>query len=69
MIETPSNWKKAIPALMAGIAFFLISCHALLPVKKEVESRALSRRFAVAEEYRKKTELNKALSAYKDYLE
>ncbi|MCD6561963.1 MAG: penicillin-binding protein activator [Deltaproteobacteria bacterium] len=69
MIKTPSNWKKAIPALMAGIAFFLISCHTLLPVKKEVESRALSRRFAVAEEYRKKAELNKALSAYKDYLE
>ena len=69
MIEIPSNWKKAIPALMAGIAFFLISCHARLPVKKEVESRALSRHFALAEEYREKAELNKALSAYKDYLE
>ncbi|MEA2038231.1 MAG: penicillin-binding protein activator [Thermodesulfobacteriota bacterium] len=32
-------WKKAVPAIVAGMAFFLVSCKARIPVEKDVREK------------------------------
>ena len=62
-------WKRAIPALTAGIALFFTGCHAGLPPEKPRAADAALRQFEVAETCRAKGDLDRALAAYGRYLE
>lgn len=69
------TWYRAIPAFMAGIAFFLTGCPPKVPVEKrvpekvEVEERVRVDFFALAESYLEKGETDRAIEAYLAYLE
>ena len=58
------QWKKAIPVLIAGIAFFISGCQAIIPVKKEIVEDELAEQLALAEKFRKSGEFGKALEEY-----
>ena len=60
---------KAIPALVLGIAFFLSGCQPRVPVEEEIAEEAPVDHFALGEGYLQSSELDKALNAYRTYLE
>ncbi len=61
-------FKKAIPAVMAGIAFFFMGCQVKVPVKMDVDQRvsALELRIS-AEKYLKAEQYKKALAMFKKF--
>ncbi|MCP4579610.1 MAG: ABC transporter substrate-binding protein [Deltaproteobacteria bacterium] len=69
------HWQRAIPAVLAGMAFFLTGCQTLVPVKGKVKpgesAPALQQRaegLLKAEQYQKALALFKKISAeYPDY--
>ena len=62
----PSN--KAIPAVMAGIAFFLAACGPGTPPKKRPSMPVGVNQFIQAEAYREQGDMEKALDAYYRYV-
>ena len=64
-----ADWKKAVPALIAGTAFFIAGCQAIIPVKKAVVKDVPAEQFALAEKYWQREELDRALEAYDAYVE
>ncbi|MBW1797213.1 MAG: penicillin-binding protein activator, partial [Deltaproteobacteria bacterium] len=64
-----AGWKKAVPALIAGTAFFIAGCQAIVPVKRAVVKDVPAEQFALAEKYRQGEELDRALEAYGAYVE
>ncbi len=60
--------NRAVPALIAGMAFFLMSCKAVLPPRPLPEKKLPVGAFARAEEYVKRGDLDKALDNYFQYL-
>jgi ABC-type branched-subunit amino acid transport system substrate-binding protein len=63
------RWKKAVPVLIAGMAFFISGCQTIVPVKKRVVEDAPAEQFALAEKFRQRGEFDRALEAYGDYVE
>ena len=61
-------FKKAIPAVMAGIAFFLAACGPGTPVKKKGSITASTDHFVLAERYRKQGNMENALENYDRYV-
>ncbi|MEJ2588787.1 MAG: penicillin-binding protein activator [Deltaproteobacteria bacterium] len=59
--------RKAIPAFMAGLAFFLAQCQPKAPPQVKVEPIRPDP-LAMAEEYRKEGKLNEALESYQAYI-
>jgi len=68
VIRGVSSTKKAIPALMAGIAFFLAACQPKITPPVTVEEIRPDP-LVVAENYVKQGELEKALGAYRGFLQ
>ena len=62
-------WKKAVPAIMAGVAFFLTGCLQSIPVERNIERVSLTDQFSLAERYWMEGDYNNALKAYDKYLE
>lgn len=64
--------NRAIPTIMVGIAFFLVSCQQKIAVKKELviepPKYQLKDQFAMAEAYRQRGYFREALNAYGAYL-
>ena len=60
--------RKAFPALVVGIAFFLLSCQARLP-EGAGRAEVMEDRISLADSLRRKGELERALDAYSSYLE
>jgi branched-chain amino acid transport system substrate-binding protein len=56
--------KKAIPAILAGIAFFFPGCYPSVPVKKELPKKAMVDLLAQAEAFRQSGRFEEALQAY-----
>jgi len=48
------RWKKAVPVLIMGMAFFISGCQAIIPVKKGVVEDASAEQFALAEKFRQR---------------
>lgn len=74
MIYRAFSSRKAIPAIMAGMAFFLSGCRPKAPppavvVPKEAKEEVRPDLFAMAESLREGGEFAKALAAYRAYLE
>ncbi len=63
------RWKKAVPVLIVGMAFFISGCQAIVPVKKGVKEDAPGEQFALAEKFRQMGEFDRALEAYGAYVE
>lgn len=63
------RWKKAVPVLIAGTAFLILSCQAMAPVKKGILEDVQAQQFALAEEFLKSGEFDRALEAYGAYVE
>lgn len=59
--------RKAIPALMVGLAFFLAQCQTAPPPEVTLEP-VRPDPLAMAEEYRQQGDLNKALESYQAYI-
>jgi len=64
-----TDWKKAVPVLIVGMAFFISGCQAIVPVKKAVVKDAPAEQFALADEFRQRGELDRALEVYGAYVE
>jgi branched-chain amino acid transport system substrate-binding protein len=60
--------RKAIPALMAGIAFFLIGCHGRVSIKEKAERETSEDRFAAAESLLNRGDYDGALANYEAYM-
>jgi branched-chain amino acid transport system substrate-binding protein len=60
--------KKAIPALLAGIAFLFPACYPRIPEKKELPKEILLDPLAQAETYRQRGRFAQALDAYAAFL-
>ena len=60
--------RKAFPALVVGTAFFLMSCQAQLP-EGAGRAEVMEDRISLADSFRQKGELERALDAYSAYLE
>jgi len=59
-------WKKAIPAMMVGIAFFLVSCQPRIPIKAKVRAEeSASALHRMAEIYFKSEEYGRAMGLFK----
>ena len=69
MMHRSISWRKAVPALILGTAFFLATCQPRIPVDKELAKEAPPDHFAKAEDYWREGELDRALEAYGAYLE
>jgi len=58
-------WKKAIPAVMAGIAFFLTGCQIIVPVKEKLRAEGSAAALhQTAEEYFKAEQYQEALALF-----
>jgi branched-chain amino acid transport system substrate-binding protein len=63
------RWKKAVPVLIVGMAFFISGCQAIVPVKKGVVEHEPAEQFALAEKFRQRGEFDRALEAYGAFVE
>ncbi len=61
--------KKTIPALLAGMVFFMAGCQGKGVLEREKEPQVQPEAFVEAEEYRRNGQLHLALSRYEAYLE
>ena len=59
------HWKKAIPATMVGIAFFLVSCQPRIPIKVPISTEeSASALHRMAEIYFESEEYGKAMGLF-----
>ena len=68
MIGKALPLHKAIPAVMAGVAFFLSACGPGRPEKKGPSRPAAGDEFVLAEAYREQGDMKKALESYDRYV-
>lgn len=69
MILIPRLRQKAIPPVLSGIAFFLLSCQTMVPLEEKPRRKAAEEVFASAEAHRLQGATDKALEEYGAYLD
>ncbi|MCP4665954.1 MAG: ABC transporter substrate-binding protein [Deltaproteobacteria bacterium] len=68
MICKSLPFNKAVPAVMAGMAFFFAACGPGTPVKKGPATPVAADQFVLAEAYREQGHMEKALETYDKYV-